>query len=164
MIPPLFKVRTSAAFALSCANSKATFGGRLADIAMIVVKGLDFLYDAQEEGEGQHKADLVDQLCLTFCHLLLLAEPSDFHQINTGITEHSPETLITSLNSVMLRISPEKGSTIVKAIAKVKEMSAAVKAVRRTEHPNLDLYCIFSSLKDTLEQAFPGTQYEGGNT
>ena len=40
---------------------------------------------AHEEGEGQHKADLVDQLCLTFCHLVLLAETSDLQEIDSAL-------------------------------------------------------------------------------
>ena len=62
-------------------------GVRLSEVSMKVVRGLDAMYDAggHEEGEGQHKADLVDQLCLTFCHLVMMADASDLQEIDAAL-------------------------------------------------------------------------------
>jgi len=156
---PNFKVRTSAAYAISCASCRTLFepsGRRLADVCMAVVRGLDSMYDAaHEEGEGQHKADLVDQLCLTFCHLVLLAETSDLQEIDSALQEHSPETLVSSLDAVMLRISPEKGSVIVKTASKMKEVMGenADRRKSRLLEDSQDLCSIFTNLKDSLSKS-----------
>jgi len=155
---PNFKVRTSAAFAVTCATSKSIFNGgggdghhpKLSEICLTTIKGLDSMYDAQEEGEGQHKADLVDQLCLTFCHLIMLADASDIQEVNSALLEHSPETLVASLDMVMIRISPEKGSVLVKAMSKMTEMAKTQRkpaaAVRHLESDQADLFSIFANL------------------
>jgi len=154
---PNFKVRTSAAFAVSCATSKGIFNGggggeghqKLSEICLTTIKGLDSMYDAQEEGEGQHKADLVDQLCLTFCHLIMLADASDVQEVNSALLEHSPETLVASLDTVMVRISPEKGSVIVKTMSKMNEMAKSQqlrKPAHHLESDQADLFTIFANL------------------
>ena len=153
---PNYKVRTSAAFALSCAASKDIFNGRLCDICMRVVRALDdSTYDTQEEGEGQHRADSIDQLCLTFCQLLLLADVSDLQEINSALVDHSPETLVRSLNTVVFRISPSKGSAIAKTVSRMKDLSS--KANMKGQQDLLNIFCnLDSCLKDPLEYGDPG--------
>ena len=66
--------------------------------------------------------------------------------------EHSPETLVASLDAVMLRISPEKGSVIVKTASKMKEVMGenADRRKSRLLEDSQDLCSIFTNLKDSL--------------
>ena len=124
-------------------------GLRLSEVCMKVVRGLDAMYDAggHEEGEGQHKADLVAQLCLTFCHLVMMADASDLQEIDCALQEHSPETLVSSLDAAMIRISPEKGSVIVNTASRMKEVLAPNKHKSQTsDESSQDLYAIFNNL------------------
>ena len=58
---------------------------------------------------------------------------------------------MSSLDAVMLRISPEKGSVIVKTASKMKEvMGDADRRKSRLLEDSQDLCSIFTNLKDSL--------------
>ena len=95
------QVRISAAFALACAESKQIFGENFNDIILTVVRALDTVHDVSEEDEAQHRSDLIDQLCLSFCHLLSLADSKDLDRLNvTLVDNYSTDTLESSLRAV----------------------------------------------------------------
>lgn len=119
---PNFKVRISAAFALACAETRNIYGEKFQDICLTVVRALDTVHDVSEEEEAQHRSDLVDQLCLTFCHLLGLADLRDLESLNRELVEnYSMDTLERSLRTVTLRISPEKATTIISVKLQIQE-------------------------------------------
>jgi len=88
-----------------------------------VIHALDTVNDVtNDEEEVQHRADLVDQICLTFCHLLSLAEVRDLNDINKVIVEnYSMETLEHSLRIVALRITPDKASKMISVKRQLQE-------------------------------------------
>ena len=89
---------------------------------MTVVRALDTVHDVSEEEEAQHRSDLVDQLCLTFCHLVGLADSRDLESLNRELVEnYSMDTLERSLRTVTLRISPEKATTIISVKRQIQE-------------------------------------------
>ena len=107
---------------MACAESKQIFGDNFPDIILTVVRALDTVHDVSEEDEAQHRSDLIDQLCLTFCHLLSLADSKDLDRLNvTLVDNYSTDTLESSLRTVALRISPEKASTIISVKRQIQE-------------------------------------------
>ena len=115
-------MRISAAFALACVETRYVFGEKFQEVCLTTVRALDTVHDVNEEEELQHRADLVDQLCLTFCHLLSLADLKDLDNLNKTLSEnYSTDTLENSLRTVALRISPEKASTIISVKRQLQE-------------------------------------------
>ena len=107
---------------MACAESRHVYGERFQDICLTVVRALDTVHDVSEEEEAQHRADLVDQLCLTFCHLLGFADSKDLDALNrTLVDNYSTDTLEKSLRTVTLRISPEKATTIISVKRQIQE-------------------------------------------
>ena len=145
------QVRISAAFALACAESKQIFGENFNDIILTVVRALDTVHDVSEEDEAQHRSDLIDQLCLSFCHLLSLADSKDLDRLNvTLVDNYSTDTLESSLRAVALRISPEKASTIISVKRQIQEKwNPKPKRSEYLESPN-SILNIFSNI-DTMD-------------
>ena len=107
---------------MACAETRNIYGEKFQDICLTVVRALDTIHDVSEEEEAQHRSDLVDQLCLTFCHLLGLADSRDLDNLNRELVEnYSTDTLERSLRTVTLRISPEKATTIISVKRQIQE-------------------------------------------
>ena len=107
---------------MACAETRTIYGEKFQDICLAIVRALDSVHDVSEEEEAQHCSDLVDQLCLTFCHLLGLADSRDLDSLNRELEEnYSMDTLERSLKTVTLRISPEKATTIISVKRQIQE-------------------------------------------
>ena len=107
---------------MACAETRHIYGEKFQDICLTVVRALDTVHDVSEEEEAQHRADLVDQLCLTFCHLLSFADSRDLDSLDRILVEnYSTDTLERSLRTVTLRISPEKATTIISVKRQIQE-------------------------------------------
>ena len=115
-----------------------------------MVRALDTICDVTEEEEAQHRADLLDQLCLTFCHLLTLADSKDLDGLNRTIVEnYSTDTLENSLRTVALRISPEKATIMISVKRQIQEKwNAKPKHTKSSEDSNFILN-LFSNLEST---------------
>ena len=144
-------MRISAAFALTCVKSRQVFGERFQEACLITVRALDTIHDVNEEEEVQHRADLVDQLCLTFCHLLSLADSKDLNSLNKNLAEnYSTDTLENSLRIVALRISPEKASTMIAVKRQLQEkFNDAPKYSDDTDFTNC-IITLFSNLENVI--------------
>ena len=141
-------MRISAAYAFACVQSKHVFGERFHEVCFTMVRALDTVHDVNEEEEVQHRADLVDQLCLTFCHLLSLADPKDLGKLDKILTEdYSMDTLENSLRVVFLRISPEKSSIMISVKRQVQE-----KLKDLPEHSDASncIHSLFSNLENII--------------
>ena len=107
---------------MSCVKSRQVFGAQFCNVCLAMVRGLDTVHDVSDEEEVQHRADLVDQLCITFCHLLSVADLKDLEELNRSLVEnYSIDTLKQSLKTVALRISPEKASTMISVRLQLQE-------------------------------------------
>ena len=122
------------------AQSKDVFGDRFLEVCVTVVRGLDTVQDMTDEGETQHRSELVDKLCLTFCHMLTLADIADIHELNRAMLEHTMEPLREALMVTINRVSPSHGAVMLHAIQKLKKVSErgtrprpAAKAKRQSE-------------------------------
>ena len=135
---------------MACAESKQIFGDYFHDIILTVVRALDTVHDVSEEDEAQHRSDLIDQLCLTFCHLLSLADSRDLDCLNRILVEnYSIDTLETSLRAVTLRISPEKATTIISVKRQIQETWKPKKCDEYEEDTNV-LLNLFSNLENVI--------------
>ena len=135
---------------MGCVETRSIFGEKFQEICLTLVRALDTVHDVTEEEEAQHRSDLVDQLCLTFCHLLSLAEAKDLDRLNRTLNDqYSTENLEYSLRTVAMRISPEKASTIICVKRKLLEKLEANPI--KTKYPDdgnylLDLFSNLDSL------------------
>lgn len=110
---PNFKVRINGALALACVPSRTLFGSLYVDSCVAVVRSLESARsDVEEADEIQHKLDLVDQLCLTFAHLVSLVDGKDLKELDRIMGDYA-DLMTESMRSVALRISPEKASAFI---------------------------------------------------
>merc|ERR1711860_475515 len=74
-------------------------------------------------GEWQHQANLVDQLCLTICHLIsFLANQQEFTKSCTMLNENWDMTEV-SFVSAAKRIAPEKFAPVLRANTHLEQFS-----------------------------------------
>ena len=135
---------------MACAETRHIYGENFQEICLAVVRALGTVHDVSEEEEAQHRADLVDQLCLTFCHLLSLADSRDLDCLNRILVEnYSTDTLETSLRAVTLRISPEKATTIISVKRQIQETWKPKTCDEYEEDTNV-LLNLFSNLENVI--------------
>ena len=136
---------------MSCVKSRQVFGAQFSNVCLAMVRSLDTVHDMSDDDEVQHRADLVDQLCITFCHLLSLADSKDLEELNkTLIENYSVDTLEQSLKMVALRISPEKASVMISVRLQVQEkLKDKAKLSDYSDDTNCIL-TIFSNLENVI--------------
>ena len=135
---------------MASAESRSVYGDKFQEICLTLVRALDTFCDVSEEEEAQHRADLLDQLCLTFCHLLTLADSRDLDSLNrTLVDNYATDTLENSLRTVALRISPEKATIMISVKRKLQEKWNAKPRHRKSSEDTNYILNLFSNLENT---------------
>ncbi|XKL60803.1 hypothetical protein PGB90_007860 [Kerria lacca] len=85
-----FKVRQAAANALCAINNRMFYGSEYNKIWPVLMKAFENSQNLTEFSEFKHQRNLIDQLCLTFCHFCKFVQIEDLSDnINPLILSHS---------------------------------------------------------------------------
>ncbi|XP_059481253.1 HEAT repeat-containing protein 6 isoform X2 [Neocloeon triangulifer] len=133
---PNFKVRISAAVALAAPKTRVHYQSFYLPAWNALLEALSSADNVQDFKEFQHRDNLVDQICLSICHLVSCLTPDDLSGgLNGSLIQMVmayEEQLITQLQRVRLRIVPEKAQPFSEAVDHVKklvEINSGMKAV-----------------------------------
>ena len=132
---PNYKVRINASLALASVQHRQTFGELYVSTAVAVTLALEAAVTNVEDSEEiQHRSDLIDQLCITYAHLVSIANNEDVIELARRVES---DQLADAMRSALLRISPEKTTVFVEARRHISTTLAQ------------------SANKDDLDQLFP---------
>ncbi|CAB3359687.1 Hypothetical predicted protein [Cloeon dipterum] len=151
---PNFKVRISAAIALAAPRTRANYLGFYLTSWNALLEALSSADNVQDFKEFQHRDNLVDQICISICHLVSCLTAEDLSGGMNGsliqLVMGSEENLVTQLQRVRLRVVPEKAQPFSNALDHVKRLAATnsggVKDVCE------QLVCILSSGQAFLDE------------
>lgn len=87
------KVRIQAATALCAPRTRAAYGSELATVWRGLLAALEAADQPVDYRELQHQNQLRDQLCLSICHLLALAEAQDISEIESATRDYEGRIL-----------------------------------------------------------------------
>jgi hypothetical protein len=112
---PNYKVRINAALALTSVQDRPTFQDLFVSAAVAVIKSLEAaVTNVEDTEEIQHRNDLIDQLCITYAHLISISTQADITEMNARLLDQQ-DLIGECMRSALLRISPEKTSVFVEA-------------------------------------------------
>lgn len=116
-----FKVRTNGAVALAIPAERPFYGEHYSSVwnACLVA-----LYQANcftDFNEYNHRDNLVDQLCITIAHLIMLATTNDFIVIENVLMQHIDSTKQNWIR-VINRMVPEKAANLLAANLHLKNI------------------------------------------
>lgn len=128
-----FKVRISAAFALSCISRRVNYGEFYFPIWKSLLEALESSENMEDFTEYKHRDNLVDQvsnfndfivsiktvcenlkICLSIGHLANLLLVEDIHFLENDVVFYS-DLLKSNVQKVYDRVVPEKASALVSA-------------------------------------------------
>merc|ERR1719383_1061408 len=119
-----FKVRINAAVSLGCVWSRSVLGSSYFPVLEGLLTSLESSQNFEVFGEWQHQSNLVDQLCLTICHLLsFLESQQEFSKFAQLVGENRDVVENSFLNSAG-RISPEKFGPVLQANTHISRFEA----------------------------------------
>ncbi|GIY47714.1 hypothetical protein CDAR_124091 [Caerostris darwini] len=121
---PNFKVRISAAQALTTLTSREQYGDHLIIIWQNLISTLLSTSSDVNFKEMKHQENLLDQLCYSLCHLASLLTLEDILKINSSIV-NSQEVLLISMWKFGSRLCKEKDSVLHTAIDKINSLKKA---------------------------------------
>ncbi|XP_015603052.1 HEAT repeat-containing protein 6 isoform X2 [Cephus cinctus] len=125
---PNFKVRTNAAWALSVCDTyeKHTF-----TVWKSIILAFENSQHVPRYVEYPHQDALVQQLCLTFAHLILRTDMSEISNIWTEVGDHI-EDIAIYMKPFQERILPEKSGDLMKAKMQLRKYAqSALNSVER---------------------------------
>ncbi|KAI4455968.1 malaria antigen-related [Holotrichia oblita] len=117
-----FKVRISAALALSCVVSRRNYGEYYFSIWKALLRALENSENMEDYTEYKHRDNLVDQICLSIGHLATLLTSSDIHFLQDDIIFYC-ELLKCNVQKVYERVIPEKAGVLTAAEENLKTLS-----------------------------------------
>ena len=128
------QVRINSALALTCIKSRDQFGPeQFTSSCVSTCKALESsLTNVEDADEIQHRTELIDQLCLTFSHLVALSDDQDFARLEESLGDYA-DLLESTMKTVMLRISPEKATGFVNARRKLLDRQTSL-PIKFSEH------------------------------
>ncbi|XP_001604646.2 HEAT repeat-containing protein 6 [Nasonia vitripennis] len=124
---PNFKVRTNAAWALSVCNSYEKY---IVTLWKSIIFGLENSQHVPSYIEYPHRDALVQQLCITLCHLAVHTDISELESLWVEVKDHF-EDLSQHLKHFQEHVLPEKAGDLIKA--KAQFASFVKQAIRSSE-------------------------------
>lgn len=119
-----FKVRTAAAVALAVPEKRSYYETNFGSVWKALILGMEQAANLQDFNEYKHRDKLLDQLCMSISHLILVSEQKDLGQMKADLL---PYLDVTKQNwfRVVNRILPEQAGPLLEAVAKVKTLNDA---------------------------------------
>lgn len=115
-----FKVRINAVVALASPNKREHYGSFYHSIFAGLIKALETAENIDDYNEHKHRDNLIEQICLTLGHLLLLLNTDDLNLLESCIySDH----LKRKMRSVWERVLPEKSAVLSEACAYIAKLN-----------------------------------------
>ncbi|KAG8288416.1 HEAT repeat-containing protein 6 [Homalodisca vitripennis] len=111
-----FKVRTNACAALACVPLRRYYGVHYLAVWKAVLDGLDNALNMSDFREVKHQDGLLEQLCLTLCHLTSLVELADLSALYEVAVYHV-DTLQQHISRFLNSTVPERADAVLRAAA-----------------------------------------------
>ncbi|GJQ86916.1 hypothetical protein Trydic_g11786 [Trypoxylus dichotomus] len=127
-----FKVRISAALALSCITSRKNYGEYYFSTWRALLKALENSENMEDFSEYKHRDNLVDQVCLSIGHLATLLASGDIHILQDDVVFYC-ELLKSNMQRVYERVIPEKASCLATAEEHLRNLSINDLSVEQKE-------------------------------
>jgi len=118
-----FKVRINAALALGSVWGRPVLGTQFFSVLQGLVSSLESSQNLEVFGEWQHQANLVDQLCITICHLLSFLENQQEFTKCCRMLHENWDVTETSFTSAAKRMAPEKFAPVLRARTHLEQFS-----------------------------------------
>jgi len=91
------------------------FGEDYLRAALTIVKAMESAYQTEADvDEVQHRTELVNQLVCTYAYLLTISTSMDLPGLESQLVGYA-DLILSTVKSVLLRISPEKTDVFVQA-------------------------------------------------
>lgn len=117
-----FKVRINAALALSVPSDRSQYGSSYFSIINSLLNALENSENMDDFSEYKHLDHLVDQICLSFGHLISLLNMEDISIICDAVALHK-DLLHVQVHKVLERLLPEKSTILINAKAYLTNLS-----------------------------------------
>lgn len=118
-----FKVRINGAAALAVPKTRSNYGKHYNDVWNALLVGLYQANCLTDYNEYNHRDNLLDQLCITISHLILLLTPDDLHNVENILLQHHDSTKNNWIR-VINRMVPEKSANLLMAHLHLENFSA----------------------------------------
>ncbi|KRT79059.1 HEAT domain-containing protein [Oryctes borbonicus] len=127
-----FKVRISAALALSCILSRKNYGEYYFSIWRALLRALENSENMEDFTEYKHRDNLVDQVCLSIGHLTTFLISADIHILQDDIAFYC-ELLKCNVQRVYERVIPEKAGCLTAAEEHLRTLPTGDLSVEQKE-------------------------------
>lgn len=116
-----FKVRTAAVIAVAVPRERRWYGGHFEGVWRVLVGALEQAGNLIDFNEYKHRDALLDQLCTSIAHCVLLAEERDWAGMRGAVVPLF-EVVKGNWFRVVNRILPEQGAYLISAASRLREM------------------------------------------
>lgn len=118
-----FKVRINGAAALAVPTKRSNYGKFYLDVWNGTLNALYQANCLTDFNEYNHRDNLIDQLCITSSHLIMLATVDDLLGIESVLLQHLDSTKQNWIR-IVNRMVPEKAASLLAANLRLKNMLA----------------------------------------
>lgn len=118
---PNFKVRTTAVIAVAVPKERKKFGAHFEAIWDALIRALEQAGNLIDFNEYKHRDNLMDQLCTSMSHLIMVCEERDLVAMMGPVISLFDVTK-QNWSRVINRILPEQGSCLISAANKLKDL------------------------------------------